>query len=105
MSNATIYYLALASCQVAVKIPSLRHTSRLNKCRRLHHVFGEPPPESHVAYVTRRASSEPRDSPSRDGERRSRSGSRGEDAVGARGVLVSRGSHLVELSRKPTAEQ
>lgn len=65
-------------------------------------IRSEPPPESHVAYVTRRASSEPRDSRSGDGERQAEAipGCGG----GSRSVSKQSG-HLVELSRKPTAEQ
>lgn len=76
----------------------LRHTISRGRGRCLRTTF---------AYVTRRASTEPCDSPADGGERGAEvvlwaRGGRGE--VG-RGVLVSKSGHLVELSRKPTAEQ
>lgn len=87
----------------------LREFGSPNERRRLRHSFSEPREplsENHVAYVTRRASTKPRDSPADGGERGAAAARRrgvlaGEDS----GVLVSKSGHLVELSRKPTAEQ
>jgi len=82
----------------------------VNKRRRLHHTtfcLSEPMPENHVAYVTRRASTEPRDSRIDGGERGTleRVQRWGAAREGEKRSVSKQCGHLAELSRKPTAEQ